>query len=148
MNKLFILLIIFFRQTIFLNADNNTYINSTNIVYDEKREIVELAENSKINFDDVNILVDRGIIDYKNDKVEVFGNFYLYQDLNILSGKDLVGDTGLKNFTAIDVSYIYNNDLKIDSDKSRKSENFLYFFNNFLIMGLRLQDKKGSYHQH
>ena len=135
MNKLFILLIIiiiFFKQTIFLNADNNTYINSTNIVYDEKREIVELAENSKINFDDVNILVDRGIIDYKNDKVEVFGNFYLYQDLNILSGKDLVGDTGLKNFTAIDVSYIYNNDLKIDSDKSRKSENFLYFFNNFL----------------
>ena len=121
MNKLFILIIIiiiFFRQTIFLNADYNTYINTTNIIYDEEREIVELAENSKINFDDVNILVDRGIIDYKNDKIEVFGNFYLYQDLNILSGKDLVGDTSLKNFSAVDVSYIYNNDLKIDSNKS------------------------------
>ena len=101
MNKLFIILIIiiiFFRQTIFLNADNNTYINTTNIIYDEERGIVELAKNSKINFDDVNILVDRGIIDYKNDKIEVFGNFYLYQDLNILSGKDLVGDTSLKKF--------------------------------------------------
>ena len=28
--------------------------------------------------------------------VEVYGNFYLYQELNILSGKDLVGDTKLK----------------------------------------------------
>ncbi len=135
MNKLFILLIIiiiFFRQTIFLNADNNTYINTTNIIYDEEREIVELAENSKINFDDVNILVDRGIIDYKNDKIEVFGNFYLYQDLNILSGKDLVGDTSLKNYSAVDVSYIYDNDLKIDSNKSNKEENIIYFYNNFL----------------
>ena len=42
MNKLFIILIliiIFFRQTIFLNADNNTYINTTNIIYDEKERL-------------------------------------------------------------------------------------------------------------
>ncbi len=135
MNKLFIILlilIIFFRQIILLNADNDTYINTTNIIFDEKKNIVELAENSKININDTNILVDRGIIDYQNDIVEVFGNFYLYQDLNILSGKDLVGDTDLNNFSAIDVSYIYNNDLKIDSDSSKRSGNIVYFYNNFL----------------
>ena len=42
------------------------------------KNIVELAENSKINVNDTNILVDRGIIDYNKDKIEVFGNFYLY----------------------------------------------------------------------
>ena len=92
MNKLLIVLILvilFFKDTILLNADNdNTYINTTNIIYDEEKNIVELAENTKINIENTNILVDRGVIDYKNDKLEVFGNFYLYQDLNILSGKD------------------------------------------------------------
>tara|TARA_B100000963_G_scaffold64102_1_gene52062 strand:- start:9776 stop:11905 length:2130 start_codon:yes stop_codon:yes gene_type:complete len=135
MNKIFItliIIIIFFRQIIFLNANNDTYINTTNIIYNEEDGIVELAQNSKINIDNTNILVDRGIIDYKNEKIEIFGNFYLYQELNILSGKDLVGDTNFKNFSAIDVSYIYNNNLKIDSDKIKKSENILYFYNNFL----------------
>ena len=135
MNKFFIfvlLFIFFFRQIIILNAENDTYINTTNIIYNEEKNIVELADNSKINIDNTNILIDRGIIDYEKDKVEVFGNFYLYQDLNILSGKDLVGNTSLNNFSAIDVSYIYNNDLKIDSDRSERSGNIIYFYNNFL----------------
>ena len=83
MNKLLIVLILvilFFKDTILLNADNdNTYINTTNIIYDEEKNIVELADNTKINIENTNILVDRGVIDYKNDKLEVFGNFYLYQ---------------------------------------------------------------------
>ncbi len=135
MNKYFIALffaIIFFKHIIFLSANNDTYINTSNIIYDEKRNIVELADNSKININNTNVLVDRGVIDYEQDKVEVFGNFYLYQDLNILSGRDLVGDTSLKNFSAFDVSYIYNNDLKIDSDKAKRSENLIYFYNNFI----------------
>ena len=136
MNKLLIVLILvilFFKDTILLNADNdNTYINTTNIIYDEEKNIVELADNTKINIENTNILVDRGVIDYKNDKLEVFGNFYLYQDLNILSGKDLKGNTSLNNFSAIDVSYLYNNDLKIDSDKLKKTGNVIYFYNNFL----------------
>ena len=128
-----VLVIIFFsKQLISLSANNDTYINTTNIIYDEVENIIELAENSKINFNDTNILVDRGIIDYGNDRVEVFGNFYLYQDLNILSGKNLIGDTKLNNFSAIDVSYIYNNDLKIDSDKLKRSSNTVTFYNNFL----------------
>ena len=52
--------------------------------------------------------------------------------MNILSGKDLVGNTSLNNFSAIDVSYIYNNDLKIDSDSFDRSGSIIYFYNNFL----------------
>ncbi len=135
MNKIlsvFLIIIAMFNQIILANTNDNTYINSSNIIYDEKKNIVELAENSKINIDDTNILIDRGIIDYNNDKIEVFGNFYLYQELNILSGKDLKGDTKLSNFKANDVSYIYNNDLKIDSDKAQRTNNFIIFYNNFL----------------
>ncbi len=134
MNKFFIIFLIpifFLKQIVFLNADN-TYINTTNIIYDEERNIVELAENSKINIDNTNILIDRGIIDYNNDLIEVYGNFYLYQELNILSGKDLVGNNNLSNFSAIEVSYIYNNDLKIDSDKAIRDRDTIYFYNNFL----------------
>ncbi len=135
MNKFIIisLIIIFFlRQIIILNADDDTYINTSNITYDEKNNIIELAENSKINFNDTNILVDKGIIDYNNDSIEIFGNFYLYQEFNILSGKNLVGDTKLNNFTTIEVSYIYNNDLKIDSDRAVRSDGIITFYNNFL----------------
>ena len=135
MNKLFIffiILILFLRQILVLSANNDTYINTTNITYDDDKNIVELADNSKININDTNILVDRGIIDYENDLVEVYGDFYLYQELNILSGKDLVGNTRLTSFKANEVSYIYNNDLKIDSDKVERSDKIVYFYDNFL----------------
>ncbi len=135
MNKIFIifLIIIFLiRQIFVLSADDNTYINTTNIIYDEERNIVEFADGSKINLGDTNILVDRGIIDYNKDEIEVFGNFYLYQETNILSGKDLKGDTDLQNFTANKVSFIYDDDLKIDSDSALRSGNDVYFYNNFL----------------
>ena len=135
MNKFLIsfIIIIFFKQIILLNADNDlnndTYINTSNITYYEKENIVELAENSKININNANILVDRGIIDYNKDKIEIFGNFYLYQELNILSGRDLVGNIKLNNFTATSVSYIYNNDLKIDSEQANREDKIVYFYN-------------------
>ena len=135
MNKFiicFLIIILMFRQIIYANSDNNTYINSNNIKYDEKNNIVELSKDSKINIDNTNILVDRGVIDYNQDTFQVFGNFYLYQEFNILSGKDLNGDTKLINFTANNVSYIYNNDLKIDSDKAVRSDNVIFFYNNYL----------------
>ena len=115
-----------------LSANNDTYINTTNITYDEDKNIVELADDSKININDTNILVDKGIIDYDNDLVEVYGDFYLYQELNILSGKDLIGNTRLTSFEANEVSYIYNNDLKIDSDKVERSDDIVNFYDNFL----------------
>ena len=135
MNKtliIFLIVIFFMRQIIFLNANDETYINTTNIIYDEKKNIVELSENSKINIGDTNILVDRGIIDYNKNEIEVFGKFYLYQETNLLSGKDLKGDTKLKNFKANKVSFIYNDELKIDSDNAIRSDNEVFFYNNFL----------------
>ena len=135
MNKLFIIFLIFIfliRQIIIVNASDETYINTTNITYDADKNIVQLAENSKININETNILVDKGIIDYDNDLVEVYGNFYLYQELNILSGKDLVGDTNLIRFKANEVSYIYNNELKIDSNNAERNVDIIDFYDNFL----------------
>ena len=134
MNKIFFSIFIFilFSQILKLVANDDTYINSSNITYNEKENIVELAENSKINFENTNILIDKGIIDYDKNEFEVFGNFYLYEELTILSGQDLKGNTSLDIFSANNVNYIYNNDLKIDSDNLNRENNLLYFYNNFL----------------
>ena len=136
MNKIFIIIFLFnillFNQIVRLNADDDTYITSSNIIYNEKENIVELAENSKINFNNINILIDKGIIDYNENEFEVFGNFYLYEELTILSGENLKGNTNLDKFKANKVSYIYNDDLKIDSDNLEKNYNLMYFYNNFL----------------
>ena len=130
MNKNIILILIFiffFKKIFLLNADvEDTYINSTNITYSEKKNLIELAENSKINFGKTNILIDKGIIDYNENSFQIFGNFYLYEDLTILSGKNLNGTTNLNSFTAESVSYIYNDDLKIDSDNLKKDD-IVYF---------------------
>ena len=135
MNKIFsifVFLIFLSNYVIKLSANDDTYINSSNIIYNEKQNVVELAENSKINYKDTNILIDRGMIDYNKNEIEVFGNFYLYQGLNILSGENLIGNTTLDSFTANNVSFIYNDDLKIDSDNIKRENNELYFYNNFL----------------
>jgi lipopolysaccharide assembly outer membrane protein LptD (OstA) len=136
MNKNFtsIALFLFFLLTLAmgLKANNNTYINSSNIIYNEKENKIELAENSKININNINILIDRGIIDYENDKIEIFGNFYIFEDSNILSGKNLIGNANLDTVRANDVSYLYNNNLKIDSDSIKKNKNKITFYDNFL----------------
>ena len=130
--SIFILFFLITYQFIHLKADNNTYINSNNIIYNEENNIIELSKNSKINFNNTNILIDKGVIDYNNNVFEVFGNFYLYEQLTILSGENLKGITNLNSFTAENVSYIYNDDLKIDSDNIKRKDNLLYFYNNFL----------------
>lgn len=135
MNKLIILIIaslFLLKDMIFANTENDTYINTNNITYDEKKNIVVLSENSKINIGTTNILIDQGIIDYNNDKVEILGNFYLYQNDNILSGVDLTGDTNLNNFNASKVSFIYIDKLKIDSKILKKKGDKILFYDNFL----------------
>ena len=136
MNKIyisvFLFFIVLFIKVLNINANDDTYINSSNITYNEKENIVELAENSKINFKNTNILIDKGIIDYNKNKFEVFGNFYLYEDLTILSGNNLKGNISLDVFSADNVSYIYNDELKIDSDNLNRNDNLIYFYNNFL----------------
>ncbi|MFL2514435.1 MAG: LPS-assembly protein LptD [Alphaproteobacteria bacterium] len=133
-NKIIKIILIFFlySQSILLRANDDTYINSSNITFYENGNKIELAENSKINIEGVNLLIDRGIVDYEEDKIEVFGNFYLYENLNILSGKNLKGNVSLNKITANDVSYIYNNDLKIDSNKLDRNNNLIIFHENFI----------------
>ena len=53
------------------------------------------------------------------------------KELTILSGENLIGNTSLDIFSAENVSYLYNNDLKIDSEKLDRENNLVYF-NNFL----------------
>ncbi len=136
MNKILIIifffLILLFNKIIRLDANDETYINSSNIIYNEKENIIELADNSKINFNNINILIDKGIIDYNNDSFQVFGNFYLYEEFTILSGQNLKGNTSLEVINADNVSYIYNDDLKIDSDSLDRRNNVIHFYNNFL----------------
>ena len=113
-------------------VDNTSYINTKNITYNEIDQIIELGENSLINIKDTNILTNKGIIDYKNNKIELFGDLYIYQDKNILSAQDLKGDIKLENFKANSVSYIYNDDLKIDSTIMQRNQNKIYFYDNFM----------------
>ena len=135
MNKLLlfgIFFIFFVKGLILANPKKETYINTSNITYNEEENIVELSESTKINIEDTNIQIDKGLINYNTDEIKVFGNFYLYQDFNILSGKNLNGDTRFNNFKADEISFIYNDDLKIDSDLVEKKGNNLIFYNNFL----------------
>ena len=136
MSKILILIfsifILLFNQIFRLSANDDTYINSSNITYNERDNIVELAENSKINYRNTNILIDKGIIDYNTNTFEVFGNFYLYEELTILSGQNLKGNTSLDVFSSNNVSYIYNDNLKIDSESLDRDKNLIYFYNNFL----------------
>ena len=135
MNKkiiLFIISISLIFKLLILKADENTYINSENITFDKNKNIIQLSQNSKINFNNTNLLIDRGIIDLENKNIKINGNFYLSYDDIILSGLDLYGDYNLNSFEAIDVSYIYNNNFKIDSKSILKKDNYLYFSNNFI----------------
>ena len=136
MNKFISIFFLFFFLNVNLfaisNLNDSSYINTKNITYNSNENKIELGKNSLINIDDINILTDKGIIDYNNEKIEIFGTFYFYQDYNILKGIDLVGNTELTKFNVKDVSYIYNNDLKIDSKKVTREQNEVYFYNNFL----------------
>ena len=50
----------------------------------------------------------------------------------ILSGDYLKGNLDLNNFNADNVSFIYEDDLKIDSENLKKNGNNLIFYNNFI----------------
>ena len=130
----YIFLSIFFYNSLFAfnGIKNSSYINTNNITYNEEDDIIELGENSLININETNILTNKGIIDYKNDSIEIFGNLYIYQDKNIISAEGLSGNINLTTFKTNKVSYIYNNDLKVDSKQMERNDNEIYFYDNFL----------------
>lgn len=130
-----LLLIIYFLTTnlfAITELKEISYINTKNISYNEDLGIVEFGEGSLININDVTILANKGIIDYKKNSVEIFGNYYLYQNTNILSGYNLSSDNKFINLNSSNISFIYNDDLKVDADKLEKNKDFIYFYNNFL----------------
>ena len=131
--KYFIIFVVFYNGLLaFENIDNSSYINTKNIIYNNIDNTIELGEDSLINIKNTNILLNKGIIDYKNDKIEIFGNLYLYQDENIISANGLVGNIDLTRFKTNKVSYIYNNDLKVDSVEMERNGNEVFFYDNFL----------------
>ena len=85
MNKipilLFMLIIFVLNKFIIVSANDDTYINSNNIIYNEKENVVELSENSKINFKNINILIDKGIIDYNKNEFEYLVIFICMKSL-------------------------------------------------------------------
>lgn len=131
--KINLLIILFINNLFALNEiDSSSYINTKNITYNEVTNIIELGENSLININGGNIYTNKGIIDYNNDKIEIFGSFYLYKDKNLLSSESLSGNINLTKFKTNKVSYIFKDDLKIDSQSMERNENKVYFYNNFL----------------
>lgn len=130
--KIILFLFLFNNLFAYNHFEKSSYINTKNITYNEIDNIVELGENSLINFQGSNILINKGIIDYNKDKVEIFGNFYMYQGDSIFSATDLIGNTALTNFKTNKISYLYNDNLKIDAEYSERTNDLLFFYDNYL----------------
>ena len=130
----FTLILFFIFSNLFALNDfsESSYINTKNVSYNEKLKLIQLGNNSFINTNNINIMTDEGLIDYQNDSFFINGKFYLNENLNILTGSNLRGNTKLTNFSADNISYIYNNDLKIDSNSIKREDDILIFFNNFI----------------
>ena len=128
MNKIFLFFIIsifFLNGLSAINLDDNTYINSKNITYDEENKILELNDDAYLNINETNIFIEQGKVYYEKDIVETYGDFHLSQANNIISGENLKSNISFTNFNASNVSYVYNNDLKIDSKSiNRDRDNF------------------------
>jgi len=127
-------LIFFILKNLFAinNSSDISYINTKNISYNHVDQVIFLGEDSLINLNNSTIKLNTGIIDYKNNKISIEDIFYFYLDSNILSGIKLEGNLDLTQFTANKISYIYNNDLKIDSNKVSRNQNEIFFYDNFL----------------
>lgn len=128
----FIVLIFFLNRLSAIDLDDNTYINSKNVTYDEENKILELNDNAYLNINDTNIFIDKGKVYYENDKVETYGNFHLSQGDNIISGQNLRSNITFTDFSASDVSYVYNDDLKIDSKSINREGEVISFYNSFI----------------
>jgi lipopolysaccharide assembly outer membrane protein LptD (OstA) len=120
-----------------LNEENisngNTYINSTNIYFDQKNNIVTLGKNSYLNNDEISLFANDGYIDFKNDVINIEEKFYILQNnTEIFSGHSLVGDSSLINIQAKNINYIINENFKIISKNLEKKESQIIFFDNYV----------------
>ena len=113
-------------------SEFNYYINTENITFEEDKEKLIFGSNSIINFKDKSLMIDKGFIDYKKNLINVEGDFYYYDGDIILNGLNLKSDTNLNSLKASEVSLIYRDDLKIDSNLLNKNIEYLVLNNNFL----------------
>ena len=96
------------------SSNGNTYINSKNIYFDQKNNIVTLGENSYLNNDEISLYANDGYIDFKNDIINIEEKFYILQNnTEIFSGHSLIGDSNLINIQAKNINYIINENFKI-----------------------------------
>ena len=132
------LILIFFITTITLSnetlntSNETTYINSKNIFFDNENNKVTLGENSYVNNDEVTLVADGGYIDFKNNKIDIENKFYILQVDEIFSGENLKSDTTFTNATANEISYIINENFKIQSTNLEKKDNVINLFNNYI----------------
>lgn len=114
------------------NLNETTYINSKNIFFDKENNKVVLGQDSYINYDEVTLVSNGGYIDFKEDIIDIKNKFYILQTNEIFSGNSLKSDTKFTNATAEDVSYIINENFKIQSSKLKKSQNIINLYENYI----------------
>ncbi len=134
MNK-FIYFIIAYFLSIFVAAEElgkDIYINSKNIYYDKEKNIIILGKNSFIDYKSASIKTDNATIDNNTKEILIPGNFYLNFTTDILRGNYLKGDLNFNNAYAEGVNYIYNKNLKIDSELLLKKNQKIIFSNSFI----------------
>ena len=122
MNKIFLFFIIFISLNVIAKEiANEVYVNSNNISYDKKTNVINLGKNSLINYDSTSIKTDSGKIDINNKTIDIEGNFYLNYAGDIMKGNQLRADLNFNEGSAKNVNYIFNLSLIHISEPTRRS---------------------------
>ncbi|MDB2435190.1 LPS assembly protein LptD, partial [Alphaproteobacteria bacterium] len=111
---------------------NEVYVNSNNISYDKKTNVINLGKNSLINYDSTSIKTDSGKIDINNKTIDIEGNFYLNYAGDIMKGNQLRADLNFNEGSAKNVNYIFNKNLKINSKILQKIDKKIIFKDSFI----------------
>ena len=133
MNKIFLFFIIFISLNVISEEiTNEVYVNSNNISYDKKTNIINLGKNSLINYDLTSIKTDSGKIDINNKTIDIEDNFYLNYAGDIMKGNQLKADLNFNEGSAKNVNYIFNKNLKINSKILQKIDKKIIFQDSFI----------------
>ena len=134
MNKILFIFVLLIMAVQF-NAEqisNEIYVNSKNLNYDKKTDIINLGKNSLINYQSASIKTDEGLIDLKGKKIYIDGNFYLNYSTDIMKGIFLKADLNFKEGSAKNVNYILNKKIKINAELLNKVSDTLTFYDSFI----------------
>ena len=133
MNKIYLFFIISISLNVIAKEiANEVYVNSNNISYDKKTNVINLGKNSLINYDSTSIKTDSGKIDINNKTIDIEGNFYLNYAGDIMKGNQLRADLNFNEGSAKNVNYIFNKNLKINSKILQKIDKKIIFKDSFI----------------